>query len=380
MATTTQITPEEALAKFNAFVQSQQMQDYLSQRATQYGTTPGGAVSETGWTGGETLANPFAGLTDFGTKKVPIYGRDEELSTIVGEEEQAKSASEVLRDAFIEQLGHKSTFTKAYDTTKKDDKGNPVEVDLNSLTPEQLNSGQYAIHVGGKTGGTERERMAQLYVPMGGQLIPVGDPEYYKGEHPDARNVANILKFASIASLPFGGIGGLLGNITGTAGSTALGGLAALGEGAGAALTAQAGGSGLAGFLANAGLPAAAANIGANALVQGGLQGLIAEGTGGEFLKGFGQGALSGGIATGLGELGAATGVDKSLGSLYNPAKSLVASGLTSAALGQPFDISEAAKNAAMKFGLDKALASTDLAPDQAKAMGAFLEFLGREV
>ena len=286
MATTTQITPEEALAKFNAFVQSQQMQDYLSQRATQYGTTPGGAVSETGWTGGETLANPFAGLTDFGTKKVPVYGRDEELSTTVGEEEQAKSASEVLRDAFIEQLGHKSTFTKAYDTTKKDDKGNPVEVDLNSLTPEQLNSGQYAIHVGGKTGGTERERMAQLYVPMGGQLIPVGDPEYYKGEHPDAKNVANILKFASIASLPFGGIGGLLGNITGTA----------------------AAGTGIAGALTNAGLPAAAANIGANALVQGGLQGLIAEGTGGEFLKGFGQGALSGGIATGLGELGAATG------------------------------------------------------------------------
>ena len=36
------------------------------------------------------------------------------------------------------------------------------------------------------------------------------DPSYYKGEHPDAQNVANALKIASIASLPFGGVGGLL--------------------------------------------------------------------------------------------------------------------------------------------------------------------------
>ncbi|NDG32022.1 hypothetical protein EB118_18350 [bacterium] len=211
---------------------------------------------------GETLANPFAGLTDFGKKTVQVsQGGGEEAPT---EEEQAKTASDLLREKFGEQLGHKSTFTKAY---KKDEKGNSVEVELDSLTPEELNSGSVVLFMGGKTGGKERERMAQAYIPKGDKLIPIGDPSYYKGEHPDAKNVANALKVASIASLPLGGIGGLLGGLTGTAGVAGAAG-AALGE-----LGINTAGSGLAGTLASAGLPSFAADAAAKALVSGVLQG-----------------------------------------------------------------------------------------------------------
>jgi len=172
----------------------------------------------------------------------------------------------------------------------------------------------------------------------------------------DTSDAGKIMPLLMMATLPFGGVGGLLSGVTGTA----------------------AAGTGLAGALSF--LPSAAADIAANALVSGAVQGGIGSLTGQGFGKGFKSGLLSGGIGAGVNQLGQYTGLDKGLGSLYNPAKSLVTSGLTSAALGQPFDLSEAAKNAAMKFGLDKALASTDLAPNQAKAMGAFLEFLGRKV
>ncbi|NDG31415.1 hypothetical protein EB118_15275 [bacterium] len=164
----------------------------------------------------------------------------------------------------------------------------------------------------------------------------------------DTSDAGKIMPLLMMATLPFGGVGGLLSGAT----------------------------SSLAGALGGGAL----ANIGANALVSGAVQGGIGSLTGQGFGKGFRSGALSGGIGAGVNQLGQYTGLDKGLGSLYTPAKSLVTSGLTSAALGQPFDLSEAAKNAAMKFGLNKALASTDLAPDQAKAMGAFLEFLGRKV
>ena len=164
----------------------------------------------------------------------------------------------------------------------------------------------------------------------------------------DTSDVGKIMPLLTMATLPFGGVGGLLSGAT----------------------------SSLAGALGGGAL----ANIGANALVSGAVQGGIGSLTGQGFGKGFKSGLLSGGIGAGVNQLGQYTGLDKGLGSLYTPAKSLVTSGLTSAALGQPFDLSEAAKNAAMKFGLNKALASTDLAPDQAKAMGAFLEFLGRKV
>ena len=340
------LTPEQqsALAKLQSFTQQKALNDYLSERATQYGATPKGAKSDTGWTAGETLVNPFAGLKDFGKKNVDIYGTDEQISNVVGQEERAKTASDLMREKFGEQLGHKSTFTKAY---KKDDKGNPVEVELDSLTPEELNSGNVVLFMGGKTGGTERERMAQAYLPQGDKLIPIGDPKYYKGEHPDAKNVATALKIASVASLPFGGIGGMLGGAT----------------------------SSIAGGLASLGIPQMAANIGANALLSGAVQGGVSKALGGDFSKGFKSGAISGGIGAGVGELGAMSGLDKGLGSFYTPAKSLATSALTSAATGRPFDIGQAVKGAAINYGLNQAGQAANIDPKQQAAVMKFLNF-----
>ena len=348
------LTPEQlaALQKAQGIAQQLSLDKYLSGRATQYGTTPKGAKSDTGWTAGEALVNPFAGLKDFGTYERPrmeYVGQGEE-----GRYEQKidtvnKTAGDILSEKFKDQLGHKSVFLKAY---KKDDKGNPVETDLNALTPEEINSGNVILYMGGKTGGTERERMAQAYIPKGDKLIPVGDPSYYKGEHPDAKNVANALKIAAIASLPFGGAGALLGNVTGgVAGGVASG-------------------------LASLGVPQVAANIGANALVSGVVQGAISKGLGGDFSKGFKSGAISGGIGAGVGELGAMSGLDKGLGSLYTPAKSLATSALTSAATGRPFDVGQAVKGAAINYGLNQAGQAAGFEPKQQAALMRGLNFV----
>ena len=341
------------LAAFQQFVAQQKaatpqqggsLDDYLAARAKQYGATPKGAKSDTGWTAGEALVNPFAGLTDFGTYERPrmeYVGQGEE-----GRYEQKidtvnKTAGDILSEKFKDQLGHKSVFLKAY---KKDDKGNPVETNINALTPEEINSGNVILYMGGKTGGTERERMAQAYIPQGDKLVPVGDPSYYKGEHPDAKNVANALKIAAIASLPFGGAGALLGNVTG----------------------------GVASGIASLGIPQMAANIGANALASGVLQGAISKGLGGDFSKGFKSGAISGGIGAGVGELGAMSGLDKGLGSLYTPAKSLATSALTAKALGRPFDFGQAAKGAAINYGIGQGLQVAGVNP---KAFNQFMQF-----
>ena len=336
------LTPEQqaALQKFQAFTQQQALDQYLSGRATQYGTTPKGAKADTGWTAGETLANPFAGLTDFGKKMSPIYGTDEQSSNVIGEEEQAKTASDLLREKFGEQLGHKSTFTKAY---KKDDKGSPVEVELDSLTPEQLNSGEYVLFMGGKTGGENRERMAQAYVPQGDKLIPVGDPKYYQGEHPDAKQVANALKIASIASLPFGGVGGLLGNVSGQLGS----------------------------FLGGNAL----ANVGANALVSGVLQGGLGTLSGQSFGKGFRSGAGASLVGSGVDALGNMTGLNQSLGQFAAPVKSLATSGVTSLLTGRPFDLGQAAKGAAINYGLNQVGQNMGIDPKQQAALMKFYKF-----
>ena len=375
MSTSTKtLTPEQqaALAKLQSFTQQKALDDYLSGRATQYGTTPKGAKSDTGWTAGEALVNPFAGLKDFGKKNVDIYGTDEQISNVVGQEERAKTASDLMREKFGEQLGHKSTFTKAY---KKDEKGNPVEVELDSLTPEELNSGNVVLFMGGKTGGESRERMAQAYIPKGDKLIPVGDPKYYKGEHPDAKNVANALKIAAIASLPFGGIGGLLSGVTGTAGVAGAAG-AALGE-----LGINTAGSGLAGTLASAGLPSFAADAGAKALVSGVLSGGLGKLTDQPFSKGFKTGATSS-LASdviGAGINKVAPDMFKGLGSLGVPAKSLATSALTAKALGRPFDVGQAVKGAAINYGLNQAIGAGGEAlgidPKQQAALMKFYKF-----
>lgn len=371
MSTSTKtLTPEQqaALVKLQSFTQQKALDDYLSGRATQYGATPKGAKSDTGWTAGEALVNPFAGLTDFGKKNVDIYGTDELIGSVVGQEERAKTASDLMREKFGEQLGHKSTFTKAY---KKDDKGNPVEVELDSLTPEELNSGNVVLFMGGKTGGESRERMAQAYIPKGDKLIPIGDPKYYKGEHPDAKNVATALKVGSILSLPFGGIGGLLSGVTGTAGAAGAAG-AALGE-----LGINTAGSGIAGQLANLGLPSFAADAGAKALVSGALSGGIGSLTGTGFKEGFKSGATSS-LASdviGAGVNKVAPDAFKGLGSLEVPARSIATSALTAGVLGRPFDVGQAVKGAAINYGLNQAGQAAGIEPKQQAAVMKFLNF-----
>lgn len=339
MSTSLSPAQQDALKKLQSFQQQKALDDYLSSRATQYGATPKGAKSDTGWTAGETLVNPFAGLTNFGKKMVAVNASGDDAPG--ADVEQAKTASDLFREKFGDQLGHKSTFTKAY---KKDEKGNPVEVELDSLTPEEINSGNVVLFMGGKTGGTERERMAQMYIPKGDKLIPVGDPTYYKGEHPDAKNVANALKVGSLLSMPFGGIGGLLSG----ASSTLAGGLATL-------------------------VPQAVANVGANAITSGILSGGISKLTGGDFSKGFKSGAISGAVGSGLDQF--APDVFKNMGQFSVPAKSIATSGITSLLTGQKFDPTTAVKNAAINYGLNQAGQSMGVDPKQQAAMMKLLKF-----
>ena len=367
------LTPEQqaALAKLQSFTQQKALDDYLSGRATQYGTTPKGAKSDTGWTAGEALVNPFAGLKDFGTYERPrmeYVGQGEEGGYERKIDTVNKTAGDILSEKFKDQLGHKSVFLKAY---KKDDKGNPVETDLNALTPEEINSGNVVLFMGGATGGRDRERMAQAYIPQGDKLIPIGDPKYYKGEHPDAKNVANALKIAAIASLPFGGIGGLLSGVTGTAGVGGLAG-AALGE-----LGINTAGSGLAGTLASAGLPSFAADAAAKALVSGVLSGGLGKLTDQPFSKGFKTGVTSS-LASdviGAGVNKVAPDMFKGLGSLEVPARSIATSALTAGVLGRPFDVGQAVKGAAINYGLNQAGQAAGVDPKQQAAMMKFLNF-----
>lgn len=218
-------------------------------------------------------------------------------------------------------------------------------------------------------------------------------------------------------TLPFGGLGGIIGQ-----------------AGAGA-------GTGVAGALASAGLPATAANIGGNALVHGLFQGTVSDLQGGNFGKGFGIGALtgglgsaasgvtnstinaltkagldpvtariaansltsagiggtlsaaqgkgflpgaktgaiSGGISAGVNELGNVTGLNKGLGSLSVPARSLATSALVAKAMNRPFDFGQAAQNAALNYGFNQAVnaggQAAGFTPSQQKTLINFLNF-----
>jgi len=115
---------------------------------------------------GMSLPNPFAGVSDFGTKQVPI----ENEQGVVGYETQPMTALEWLSqnvDAanpiYQALVGHTST----------------------SITPYTDVNGNQFYHIAGKTGGPDRERYAQMYAVQGDQLVPVGEGQFYKGEHPD---------------------------------------------------------------------------------------------------------------------------------------------------------------------------------------------------
>ena len=394
------LTPaqQEALAKLQAFQQQQGLEKYLASRAQQYGATPKGAKSDTGWTAGETFTNPFAGLKqeqeyavigegkryipttqydDFGGNPKRGYidsegkfiegnlpeGLMKGVQNAVGDNDASEYYYEPIRsdkltdapinfDSFLRKaferenapdnksiFDHKSTFTKAY---KFDDKGKPTETNDYSLA--DIQSGKVAFLVGGKTGGTERERMAQMYIPKGDKLIPVGDPQYYKGEHPDAKNVATALQIAAIATLPFGGIGGLLGGAT----------------------------SGLTGTLAGMGL-GSLAPVAANALTSGVVSGGLSKAMGGNFGQGFKRGAVSGAVGSGINQF--AGDMFKGLGEFGTPAKSIATSGITSLLTGQKFDLGQAAQNAAINYGIGKAGELSGLDPKQQAAMMKFANF-----
>lgn len=193
----------------------------------------------------------------------------------------------------------------------------------------------------------------------------------------DTSDAGKIMPLLMMATLPFGGVGGLLGNITGTAGAIGSG-LATAGVEGALSQAALTGGSGLAGGLASF-LPSAAADIAANALVSGAVQGGIGSLTGQGFGKGFKSGLLSGGIGAGVNQLGAAYGLDKSLGSLYTPAKSIATSGIASLASGRPFDLGQAVKGAAINTALNQVIGeggkTLGIDPKQQAALMKFYRF-----
>ncbi len=138
-------------------------------------------------------------------------------------------------------------------------------------------------------------------------------------------------------------------------------------------------GGGIADLAKNAGVSADLASKIGQIGAQGVLSGTISAGQGKGFGEGLRSGIASGVIGEGVNQLSAATGLDKGLGSFAAPAKSLVSSALTSAALDKPFDFSSAAMNAAMKFGLGDVVKTAKLDTTQGQALNKFLEFLGRK-
>jgi len=136
-------------------------------------------------------------------------------------------------------------------------------------------------------------------------------------------------------------------------------------------------GGGIADLAKNAGVSADLASKIGQIGAQGVLSGTISAGQGKGFGEGLRSGIASGVIGEGVNQLSAATGLDKGLGSFAAPAKSLVSSALTSAALDKPFNFSSAAMNAAMKFGLSDVVKTAKVDATQGQALNKFLEFLG---
>jgi hypothetical protein len=151
---------------------------------------------------GNTLDNPLVGVTNF----------DDGVASILSSNPNIAAA-----------LGHASTFVRPYKVIN----GQLQEVTDADITPQDIASNSVYFYIGGATGGPDRQRMAQLYQSKGDKLVPVGDPSFYKGEHPDQA----IMDFAKIA-LPIGlsfipGLGTAIGSALGATGAAA----SALGSG-----------------------------------------------------------------------------------------------------------------------------------------------------
>lgn len=81
-----------------------------------------------------------------------------------------------LGDGLFDSEGnrHTSTYVKTYKNVDGKWKETP-------FTINDINSDDFVFLVGSKTGGENRERVAQNYRLQNGQFTPVGNPTYYKG-------------------------------------------------------------------------------------------------------------------------------------------------------------------------------------------------------
>ena len=349
----TSLTPQQtaALQKFQAFAQQQQKE--IPTLTDDAGKTYGGDVIA-------RLAGQISQNLDTSKLSGGAFGVGVDEGTQMGfSAAEAKkllgrlpTASEMVILDMARGLASQGitdiSDIKKYKPTEvsevSDGEGGPVETRMTKYidpeTKKEFSPGFGSTYAG--KGGTHYG-----YDEKTGKFYTVGK---------DTSDAGKIMPLLMMATLPFGGVGGLLGGVTGTA----------------------AAGTGLAGGLASF-LPSAAADIAANALVSGAVQGGIGSLTGQGFGKGFRSGALSGGVGAGVNQLDAAYGLDKSLGSMYAPAKSLATSGVTSLLSGRPFDVGQAVKGAAINYGLNQAIgeggAALGIDPKQQAALMKFYKF-----
>lgn len=69
---------------------------------------------------------------------------------------------------------HTSTFVKTFKYVD----GKAVAEDID---PKDIQSGPFIAYIGQKTGGDNRERVAQAYLVQDGKFTPIGDAKYYQG-------------------------------------------------------------------------------------------------------------------------------------------------------------------------------------------------------
>lgn len=371
----TSLTPAQqtALQKFQAFAQQQQKE--IPTLTDDAGKTYGGDVIAR--LAGQISQNLDTSKLSGGAFGVNV-GDDTQIGFSAAEAKKLlgrlPTASEMvildmargLASQGISDISDIKKYKPTEVTEVSEGEGSPVETRMTKYidpeTKKEFSPGFGSTYAG--KGGTHYG-----YDEKTGKFYTVGK---------DTSDAGKIMPLLMMATLPFGGVGGLLGNITGTAGAIGSG-LATAGVEGALSQAALTGGSGLAGGLASMGLSPALANIGANALVSGAVQGGIGSLTGQGFGKGFRSGALSGGVGAGVNQLGAAYGLDKSLGSLYTPAKSIATSGVTSLLSGRPFDLGQAVKGAAINTALNQVIGeggkTLGIDPKQQAALMKFYRF-----
>ena len=137
--------------------------------------------------------------------------------------------------------------------------------------------------------------------------------------------------------------------------------------------------SGIAGLAQDLGASVDLANKIGQVGAQGILGGTISAAKGKGFLPGARSGIVSGIASETVNQLGQYTGLDKSLGSMYAPAKSIATSGIASLASGRPFDLEQAVKGAATNYFLNQAVGAGGKAlgidPKQQAALMKFYNF-----